>query len=442
MTWLQRYRVRHYVSNSLWVYPMLSIGAALAAVRILHWIEVQLAWESDLSPSTAQAFLGTMASSLFTFIVFVSSALLVAVQLASSQLTPRIIAIVFRDPITRASLVVFVFTFTFTLSVLVRVSTVVPLLTARVAAYGSLVSLCVFLFLIDHVGKSLRPSGALWAVACSGRRIIANVYPRRLAELPIWARAPITLDEEPVRTITCQRDGVVLAFDISGLLILAQRADCIIELVPQVGDFVAVGDPLFRIFQGRGNLPTEAISHSVAVGQERTLEQDPTLAFRILVDIASKGLSPAINDPTTAVLALDQIHHLLRDVGHRHLDDERVRDKDGPTRLRLLYRTPDWEDFVYLAVTEIRHFGGGPGIPRLPGACDCHVGKPDSNAARRAAVRLLRQELILLHRSAERFFVEPEDRVLAGVSDFQGVGGKQERSQAKRQVKGAPPNDH
>ncbi len=94
----------------------------------------------------------------------------------------------------------------------------------------------------------------------------------------------------------------------------------------------------------------------MAVGQERTLEQDPALAFRIMVDIASKGLSPAINDPTTAVLAIDQIHHLLRNVGGRHLDDERVRDAAG--RVRLVYRTPAWEDFVQLAVTEIRQFGG------------------------------------------------------------------------------------
>src|SRR4029453_6054991 len=130
----------------------------------------------------------------------------------------------------------------------------------------------------------------------------------------------------------------------------------VIELAPQVGDFVATGDPLFRVFQGGASLPSETLEESVAGGQERTLEQDPTLAFRILVDIASKGLSPAINDPTTAVLAIDQIHHLLRNIGGRRFDDERVRDKAG--HLRLLYRTPDWEDFVLLAVTEIRHFGG------------------------------------------------------------------------------------
>src|SRR5262249_56834805 len=133
-----------------------------------------------------------------------------------------------------------------------------------------------------------------------------------------------------------------------------RRADCVIELGPQVGDFVAVGDPLFRIYQGGESLPADALSESVAVGQERTLEQDPALAFRILVDIANKGLSPAINDPTTAVLAVDQIHHRLRDVGQRHQDDGRVRDNKG--RLRLVYRTPDWEGVGQLAVTEIRYF--------------------------------------------------------------------------------------
>src|SRR5204862_2856818 len=116
------------------------------------------------------------------------------------------------------------------------------------------------------------------------------------------------------------------------------------------------GDPLFRIRQGTGMPPEDALRESVAVGPERTLEQDPAFAFRIIVDIASKGLSPAINDPTTAVLALDQIHHLLREVGQRRLDDERVRDKSG--KLRLAFRTPDWPDLVSLAVTEIRHFYG------------------------------------------------------------------------------------
>jgi uncharacterized membrane protein len=430
MTWLQRYRVRHYVTNSIWVWPLLSMVAAIAAVRLLHWIEVNVGWESRVEPDTAQAVLGTLASSMFTFIVFVSSALLVAVQLASSQLTPRIIALVFNDPVTKGSLVVFVFAFTFSLAVLAQVGTSVPPLMAHVAAYGCLASLGVFLFLIDHVGKALRPSGALWMVASLGRRVIASVYPQRLPELQHAAPAPGDVPgETPTDTIANTRDGVVLAFDIRGLVFLAERADCALELVPQVGDFIAAGEPLFRVFRGKSQLLVEAVQHSVAVGQERTLEQDPAFAFRILVDIASKGLSPAINDPTTAVLAVDQIHHLLRTVGSRRLDEGRVCDAAG--RLRLVYRTPDWEDYVRLAVTEIRQFGGASiqVARRLRAMLENLIQTlPEGRAT------LLRRELELLHRSAERCFAEPEDRALADVSDSQGVGGKPRRDQADRQL--------
>ena len=160
-----------------------------------------------------------------------------------------------------------------------------------------------------------------------------------------------------------------------------------------------------------------ALRTSIAVGQERTIEQDPALAFRIMVDIANKGLSPAINDPTTAVLAIDQIHQLLRNVGRRHLDDDRVRDSSGKTR--LIYRTPAWEDFVHLAVTEIRQFGGESiQIARRLRAMleDLIKSLPGEPFA------LLRQELDLLHRSAERFFLEPEDQAQAEISDSQGVG--------------------
>jgi uncharacterized membrane protein len=84
MTWLQRYRVRHYVGSSMWIFPVLSTLAAIGAVRLLHWIELDTGWVSPVHPETARAVLGTMASALFTAIVFICSALLVAVQLASA----------------------------------------------------------------------------------------------------------------------------------------------------------------------------------------------------------------------------------------------------------------------------------------------------------------------------------------------------------------------
>jgi uncharacterized membrane protein len=421
MTWLQRHRARRYVADSIWIFPVLSMAAALGAVRLLSGVDAALGWRSSFEPEAARSVLGALASTMFTLIVFVSSALLVAVQLASGQLTPRIIALVFRDPITKSSLTAFVFAFTFTLGALLRIDGVVPLATSTVAAYACVVSLGVFLVLIDHIGKALRPSGASRSVALLGRAVIEGVYPRVLSEPRDPAHDPADglLLGEPSSTVTSTTDGVVLAFDARGLASLAVRADCLIELVPEVGDFVAVGDPLFRIYRG-GSTPSAAeLRGSVALGQERTLEQDPAFAFRILVDVASKGLSPAINDPTTAVVAIDQIHHLLRTVGNRQLDDGRVRDAAG--RLRLLYRTPDWADFVRLAVTEIRHFGGTSiqVARRLRAMLENLIAcLPEERAA------LLLPELALLHRSTERAFPDPEDRALAGISDAQGVGGR------------------
>ena len=148
------------------------------------------------------------------------------------------------------------------------------------------------------------------------------------------------------------------------------------------------------------------------------MEQDPTFAFRIVVDIASKALSPAINDPTTGVLALDQIHRLLRTVAGRQLDTGRV--NDGAGKLRLAYRTPDWEDFVSLSVTEIRHFGRESiQIVRRMRALLENLIKvvPPQRAA------LLRAELDLLSRGVDHDFRDPEDRVRAASADSLGVGG-------------------
>lgn len=146
MSWLQRYRVRHYCVNSIWILPSLGMAAALIAVPLLYEAERAMGWKSATDPEAARALLGTLASSMFTFVVFVCSALLVVVQLASAQLTPRIIGVVFREPITKSCLTVFVFTFVFSLASLVRISDSVPRFTTTVAAYSCVACLAVFLY--------------------------------------------------------------------------------------------------------------------------------------------------------------------------------------------------------------------------------------------------------------------------------------------------------
>jgi uncharacterized membrane protein len=420
MSWIQRYTLRHFVRNSVWILPVSGMLAGLVAVNSLHWIEERAGLQSGLDPAAALALFGTLAGSMLTFIVFLSSSLLLVLQLASAQLSPRIIGVVFRDPVTRFALTLFAFTFTFTLAVLVRIHASVPGITARLAAYLCLVSVGVFLFLIDHVGKLLRPSGALQAVARLAHEVIQSVYPRQLSGQQHTTERPLSAQgSKPARTVPSPKDGVFLAFDLEGVVALAREAECIIELVPQVGDFVAAGSPLFRVLKGKDKPAANELCQSVALGQERTMEQDPAFAFRIMVDIASKALSPAINDPTTAVLAIDQIHHLLRSVGGRDLDEGLAHDRSGA--LRLVYPTPNWEDFVYLAVTEIRQFGGTSiqVARRLRAMLENLI-----EVLPTERTPLLLDELTLLQRSAGRSFPEREDQALADVSDLQGMGGK------------------
>jgi uncharacterized membrane protein len=146
----------------------------------------------------------------------------------------------------------------------------------------------------------------------------------------------------------------VQAVNLPALMRLANRADSIIEVVAAVGDSVFDSIPILRVLGGDQPLPTKDLLSAIELGDERTFGQDPKYAIRLLVDIAIKALSPAINDPTTAVQALDQIEDLLLRLGGRRLEIGAFRDG---ARLRVIIAFPRWEDFLYLAFDEIRFYG-------------------------------------------------------------------------------------
>jgi uncharacterized membrane protein len=199
----------------------------------------------------------------------------------------------------------------------------------------------------------------------------------------------------------------------------AVKSDGVIEVVPQVGDFVAVDEPLFNLYDGAALLDDRDLRGLVAFGPERTIEQDPTFACRIIVDIALKALSSAINDPTTAILAMDQLHRLLRTVGKRNLRNDEV--LDGSGKLRVIFRTPNWEDFVHLAFTEIRYCGANSiqVARRMRAMIENLV---NTLPAHRHAS--LHQELALLDRAIAGHFATDEDLALARIPDSQGLGGR------------------
>jgi uncharacterized membrane protein len=419
MNWRQRYRLRNYLQNSLWVLPALSIVVAWIAVSLLVRYEAGVGSQISMNRGTVLVIMSTIAGSTFTLIVLVSSAMLVAIQLASAQLTPRLIALFYQKPYQKVAFAVFVFTFTFSLMVLARIDESAPRIASYAAAAFFLLDILLFIVFIDSVGKRLRPSSAVSVVAFSGRSVIRAAYPEfERDEAAQTLSVKRMANDEKHRTVLSALDGTLLGFDMKGLVKLAERHACVLELVPEVGQYVAEGDPLFRIYDGGDGLSEIRLRNSVAKGDERTFEQDPLFAFRILVDIANKALSPAINDPTTAVLSIDQIHHLLRDVGKRNLGIGRA--FGGTGQLRLIYRRPNWEDFVLLATTEIRHYGR-----------DSIQVQRRLNAMLEELIEILpphrlpilKKELALLIISSKRTFQDVDDQNLAVEGDLQGIGG-------------------
>src|SRR5262249_55054529 len=128
MNWRSRYRLLLYFRNSLWVLPALSIVAALITVSLLTRYEHAIGSKMTLSAESVRVIMSTVASSTFTLVVLVSSAVLLAIQLASAQLTPRIITMVYRTPYQKFAFAIFVFTFTFSVTVLARIDESAPLI--------------------------------------------------------------------------------------------------------------------------------------------------------------------------------------------------------------------------------------------------------------------------------------------------------------------------
>ncbi len=426
MSWLQRYRVRRFLRTSFWVMPVAVLLATAVAVPVVRWLDYKLGWQFlNFTPDGARAILSGLSSSMLTFLVFVLSALLLIVQLASAQLTPRIIAMAFSDRLAKVMVSVFVFSLVFALGVLGRIETGrVPQMSVLIAFISCLIGVVLFLCFVQHLGFRVRPISVLQLVTEQARPVVDSMYPHPFdAGSPEQStRLPEVLPKDAGVIRYGGASGVLLAFGESELVRAAQEADCTIELVAQVGDFVSQGDPLFRIYPADRPINDKALHQAVALGPERTMQQDPAFAFRIMVDIASRALSPAINDPTTAVMAIDQIHRLLRWIGSRQLDSGMTCDSKG--KLRLIVPTPKWEDFVSLAVTEIRLFGAGSiQVPRRLRAMLEHL--IEVLPAPRAPA--MRQELALLHNAVDREYPEAEDRQRAEIGDRQGLGGSSSR---------------
>jgi uncharacterized membrane protein len=428
MLWNRQYIIKSYIRSSLWLAPFFAVLAYMVIIRATYGIGVWLLQAGIIDETTAflglsmtgaRSMLETIVTLNLSFLVFTFGSLLVAIQVAGGQYTPRIIATTFlRDNAIRFTVAYFTFTLLFNLRVLSRMGDeMVHQFNTFLASMLGLVSLAVFLYLIDYAARMLRPVSIVNRVGESGIAVIQSVYPESTtSSCPVDSSGRTASPDRII--VNTGTSGIVLAVDLKGLVTQARHANGMIEFIPQVGDFLAADEPLFRLYGGASAIDDRQLQAAVALGSERTLEQDPTFAFRILVDIAIKALSPAINDPTTAVLAIDQLHRLLRLLGMRHVSREEICDEAG--ELRLVFLTPNWEDFVHLACTEIRHCGAGSiqitrrmrsMLENLMHTLPTHR-HPE-----------LRKQLELLDRAIEGHYAFAEDRALARIPDPQGLGG-------------------
>jgi len=428
MDWNRWYSLKSYLKSSLWIVPLIAVTVYATVKPLTEMAGKWLTGHGVLDPKTgllglsmtgARSLVGDIVSADLSFLVFTFGSLLVAIQVAGGQYTPRIIATtLLRDNIIRGISGLFVFTLLFANRTLGWMGeNEVHQLQVLIAALFGFASVVAFLFLIDYAAKSLRPISLVARIGERGIKVIESVY-RDPTMGPV---APPQIDRKrsvPDRIVRHQgKSGIVLAVNLQTLVAKARRANMVIELVPQVGDFVAVDEPLFYLY-GKDAIEDATLRTLVALGTERTMEQDPMFAFRILVDIALKALSAAINDPTTAVVAIDQLQRLLRVVGKRSLRLEEIVDRSG--RVRVILRTPNWEDFVHVSFREIRQCGAGSIqiARRLRAALENLIQSLPEHRHEE-----LRVELALLDCAIVSKHPFPEDLALARVPDSQGLGG-------------------
>jgi uncharacterized membrane protein len=376
--WSVRFEARFdRLRSSLWFIPgafaVAAMVAAFALVPVDRLIDRYLG--SDLGgilfsggPDSARLVLSSIGLAMLTLTGLVFSVTILVLQQASSQLSPRVMRTFLRDRVNQITLGLFVAAFLYSLLVLREVRSVgasgpfVPAIAVSGAYLLLVAAVGAFVYYIHHMAQSIRAASVLRGVGDETRAAITRLYPEGIGDEPD-APPPGLPERDPDRLIRLDREpGVVTSVDDGRLLGLARDHGLIVDLVPMVGDFVPQGAPVLRLWMRSGDrLDTEILERQLAstieTGLERTMTQDAAFGFRQIVDIAERALSPGVNDPTTAVQALDELHDLLRRLAIRRLPSPVRLDDDAAVVLRL--PRPGWDDYVSLALDEIRQYGAG-----------------------------------------------------------------------------------
>ena len=411
----------------MWLIPMIYTTMSCVLGYVLPRLEHTYlpTYSHEMSVSSAIAFFSAVSSGMMALTGIVFAITFVVVQFSALAYSPRVVIMFVSNPILYHSLGIFFATFGYALVALIWTDRggdgVVPLFSTLLVICLLIVSMLAFVLLVQSI-NDLQIHNVLHRIGSRGRQVIGSMFPRLGSESDAETRTAAGLTTDlgtATQTLVYSGKPLVLArVETNALARLAQRSSAFIAIECGVGETLVEDEVLLRVYGASRKLRERSLMRAFRLSKVRTFEQDPRYAIRLLVDIAIRALSPAVNDPTTAVQALDQIEDLLRRLGQRRLGRGYARDASGT--IRVTFPVPTWEDYLELSFDEIRQFGATSVqvVRRLRSAL---VGLSESitDEERRSAVL---RYLDHLDRSIGRSGFDDYDRTAALQEDRQGLG--------------------
>lgn len=423
MSWGIVFRVRQYVKSSLWLAPLAGglVGFVLADLGQMLESRGTLPAAWHYSPETATAVLSATIGAVASLTGFVVTVTVLGVQMATGTFSPRYMRLWYRDGMLKLLLAVLIGTLMFSFSVMRRVDAdSVPDVSVTLAGLGVAISLLLFVLHLDRFIHRMRPVAVAAIMAEQGRRAFEEwAAEASRPDTAFVARGTPGPSTEPTFVLRATCAGTIQAVDARGLTRFARQHGCLLSFRRSIGEFVPVGAAILEVHGMEPPLAARRrLSGMVALGVERTIEQDPAFAIRVMVDVATRALSPAVNDPTTAVQVLDHLGETLRMIGTA--PSSRDTRPIGTLTSGVIMPVRDWPDFLSLAVTEIREYGATSiqVVRRLRSLLEELRGlvEPDLRVA-------IDDELRRLDATVAAHFANSVDLDRARTPDVQGIGG-------------------
>jgi uncharacterized membrane protein len=349
-----------YLKDSFWFAPLaMSVGAWILASVLLSVDRTQATINLTYfeSVESARTVLSTIAASSITVAGSVFSLVMVVLVLASQQYGPLVVSTLSRDRTLQSGMGVFTASFVYCLRVLqsLEVGFLAPL-ASNVGILIGFANVVLLIFVLHRLSSNIRYNNIISNIMGELHETVGELFPR--VEPPVPPALP-TDHRSNCEPVYSTESGYLELVDKFDLVALATQADCIISLRYRPGTFVFKGAIIGWVHPAKKATPelAQQINESLYVGNFRTPEQDIELMVTQLATIAVRALSPAVNDPYTAMSCIDRLGEALSDIGARPNPQAVFTDMNG--KVRLVTRPATFASLLSLAFDQIRHYGKG-----------------------------------------------------------------------------------